>query len=414
MNETAKSFVSSTGELIVGADVLEGLERPTGEAKGLPGRVYYTDEAFQAERANVFAPSWIPVAFTSDAPNAGDVFPVSVAGWELLFVRGEDGVLRGFHNLCRHRGVKLVREAGNARTIVCSYHCWGYDLTGGLKTTPNISGVGANQQPEMDKSELALVGVRTAIWHDLVFVNIDGTAGELDAHMQPVLERLERYDLSLLRPSQQGRGAMDINANWKIFIEAGIEDYHLPFIHKQTLVSYAKNYRAEDGGEVYAGFSQAHTASEAKKRHRNGLGDNHAQLPNHPVVEADDRAEFIAVFLFPLGNVILSPSGLTLGLTLPRGPAFTQTRTRTYFIGEAATDDDHRAVRKSRAEFFTKVIAEDIEVMESVQSMAPLRETLGLQTRFSGYWEQSLHSFQRYYARRMAAKAIARPILGRR
>jgi hypothetical protein len=91
-------------------------------------------------------------------------------------------------------------------------------------------------------------------------------------------------------------------------------------------------------------------------------------------------------------------------VTLPQGPAFTQTRTRTYFIGDAATDEDHRAARKSRAEFFTKVIEEDIEVMESVQAMAPLRETLGLQTRFSAYWEQSLHAFQRYYARRMGAK----------
>jgi choline monooxygenase len=310
VNEIAKSFVSSTDEPIVGADVLDGLERSTGDARGLPGRVYYTDEAFEAERTKVFAPSWIPVAFNSDAPNAGDVFPVTVAGWELLFVRGEDGVLRGFHNVCRHRGVKLVRVAGNARTIICSYHCWGYDLRGGLKSTPNISGVGADQQLEMDKSELGLVNVRTDTWQDLIFVNIDGRAGGLNAHMQPILERLARYDLNLLRASEQGRGGMDIRANWKIFIEAGIEDYHLPFIHRQTLVSYAKNYRAENGGDVYAGFSQAHTVSEATERHRNGLADGHAQLPNHPVVEADDRAEFIALFLFPLGNVILSPSGL--------------------------------------------------------------------------------------------------------
>jgi choline monooxygenase len=402
MNKIAKSFERPQDAPIIGPDVLAGLERPTADAKGLPGRTYYTDEAFTAECANLFAPSWVPVAFTSDVAEVGDIFPVTVAGWELLFVRGEDGVVNGFHNLCRHRGIKLVQDAGNVRTIVCAYHCWGYDLAGRLKSTPNISGVGNNHQPELDRSQLSLAGVRTAVWHDVIFVNIDGSAADLAEHLQPILKRLERYDLSLLRPSQQGRAAMDVRANWKIFIEAGIEDYHLPFIHKQTLVSYAKNYLPEDGGEVYAGFSQAHTVREATERHRNGMAEGHAELPTHPVVQEDDRAEFIALFLFPLGTVVLSPTGLSLGLTLPRGPAFTQTRTRSYYIGEAATDEEHRAVRKSRAEFFTKVIEEDIAVMEGIQAMAPCREALGIETRFSGFWEQSLHGFQRYYARRMA------------
>lgn len=100
-----------------------------------------------------------------------------------------------------------------------------------------------------------------------------------------------------------------------------------------------------------------------------------------------------------------SPTGLSLGLTIPHGPCKTETRSRSYFVGGAASSEAHRPAREALSEFFRQVVQEDFAVMEGVQKMAPQRQELGMQTRFSGYWEKSLHQFQRYYAERMGGAA---------
>jgi choline monooxygenase len=137
-------------------DDIRGLERPTRTATGLPGRAYYDEFFYQAERKHVFAASWTGVGFGSDVPNPGDVKPVSVAGYELLLVRGKDGQVNVYHNICRHRGMKLVKAAGNVRSIRCSYHCWTYGLDGGLLATPSIGGVNQNRAEDFNYGELGL------------------------------------------------------------------------------------------------------------------------------------------------------------------------------------------------------------------------------------------------------------------
>lgn len=386
---------------VIDRSMVAELSRETGAAVGLPASAYYKPEAFEQERERIFAPSWIPIAFKSDVPNVGDIFPVSVAGWELLVVRGEDDV-KVFHNFCRHRGLELAREAKNVRSIVCGYHCWSYDLDGNLKGTPNIGGIGVHHCEGIDRSELGLVAVRSGSWSELIFVNMDGLAPPLSAHLAPINERLSRYDMSVLKLAREGRGDVAVNANWKIFIEAGIEDYHLPYIHPKTLVTYAKNYTPENGGASYAGFSQAHSIKEAAARHKQNDEGGAPRLPNHAVAIEDDRAEFIALFIFPLGTVIVSPTGMSLGLTLPQAPDRTLTRNRSLFIGSAAQSDEHRVAREEISAFFTKVVAEDIDVMETLQRSAKHRDAIGMRTRFSGHWEKSLHQFQSYYAERMA------------
>lgn len=386
---------------MLGGAFAEALARPAGEALGLPAHFYRQPDVFAQERELVFAPSWVPIAFASDVANVGDAHPVRVAGWDLLVVRSTDGI-NVFHNICRHRGMRLVSEPANRNAIVCSYHCWTYDLNGRLKATPNIGGPGVPSQPGMETDDLGLIPVRAGVWLDLVFVNISGSAPPLEEHLAPVASRLARYDLGLLRPSRQGRRDLEIKANWKIYIEAGIEDYHLPFVHKETLGGYAKNYRPEHVGDVYAGFSQAHSLVEATRRHARDRPDGYVDLPPHPVVLKDDRAEFIAMFLLPLGVVTLAPNSVTFGLILPDAPDRTRTRSRSMFVGEAASDEIYAPARKARGDFFAAVVGEDIAVMEAIQEMSETRQALGLPTRFSGYWEKSLHAFQNYYARRMS------------
>lgn len=85
-------------------------------------------DLWELERQTIFRKEWFAAGFASDVPNIGDYLPVSVAGWELLFVRGKDAVVRAFHNICRHRGTKLVHTPGNGNFIRCGWHCWTYEL----------------------------------------------------------------------------------------------------------------------------------------------------------------------------------------------------------------------------------------------------------------------------------------------
>src|SRR5438046_1685522 len=121
---------------VLSAAEVDELNQPTDSAAGLPGRAYFQPDFFEAERHKVFARGWMAVGFASAIPNAGDVVPVSIAGWELVIVRDKDGGILCFHNVCRHRGMKVVGQACNARRLSCPYHAWTYGLDGKLLATP--------------------------------------------------------------------------------------------------------------------------------------------------------------------------------------------------------------------------------------------------------------------------------------
>ncbi len=380
-------------------NVAAALEGTTGAASGLPGRCYFSDTVFAAERKQLFAPSWIPIAFESDLENIGDAMPVTFANWELLLVRGIDGALRCFQNVCRHRGMKLVKEKTNLRKIVCSYHCWGYGLAGELQSTPNIGGIGIGDAPGIEKSELGLIAVRADVWNGVIFVNLDGAALGLHQSLAPVNARLRALDFSQLKSGTLTRD-IDLGANWKIFVEGGIEDYHLPYVHTKTLSGYAPNYRVEDCPGVYAGFSQKRMIGEARERYKGDAGDDET-LPMWPAVVESGVAETVALFLQPLGLVFFNPMMFSASVILPQSATRTLVRTMTWYSGEGATSPKYAAARTASQSFFSKVILEDITVMEEMQHMSKVREDLNVRTRFSPHWERALQSFQAGYARKM-------------
>ena len=133
-------------------DMVDRLNAPVGQAEGLPPAVYYDEEFWRLEQRRLFGRGWIAAAFVSDVPEPGDVFPVSVAGWDLIIARDSGGQVRAFHNVCRHRGIKIIDEpCRRARAIVCPWHSWTYNLKGDLIATPHIGGVGRDDAPGIDR-----------------------------------------------------------------------------------------------------------------------------------------------------------------------------------------------------------------------------------------------------------------------
>ena len=144
---------------------------------GLSNRHYIDPEWFETEKDRVFFDNWAAIGFAKDVPGNGDAMPVSFLGQPLVIVRGRDGKVRVFQNICRHRGMILVRQPGHIRgAIRCPYHSWSYDLDGTLKATPHVGGPGHNTHEAIDRETLGLIEVRSHIWRDVVFVNISGDA----------------------------------------------------------------------------------------------------------------------------------------------------------------------------------------------------------------------------------------------
>ena len=112
---------------------LAGRTIGTAEGESLPARVYQDAGFFDAERQKLFAKSWHLICHVNDIRNAGDYHALDILGEKFLALRGADGVVRSFHNVCRHRGSQICKtETGSAHRLVCPYHRWTYELDGSL------------------------------------------------------------------------------------------------------------------------------------------------------------------------------------------------------------------------------------------------------------------------------------------
>jgi len=393
-------------DTLLTAEEVKALRTRTDHALGLPGRAYFSPEFYEAERRRLFAAGWMGVGFGSDLPNSGDAKAVSIAGWELLLVRGADGSIRCFHNVCRHRGMKVVDGECTGRTLRCPYHSWTYSLEGKLLSTPAIAGVRRNEAPGIERELLGLAQVRCEQWFDVCFVNIDGQALPLADHLRPVTSRIERsFELTDVKPASGGRsGKFAYAANWKIVLEGSIEDYHLPFVHRAF--SHSADYSVEDGGNVYAGFSSRRSVAEAARRYE--VEADGVRLPMMPRMQQSGTAEALVLFIFP--NTVLScgPYSVSTSLIVPTGPESVEYVAKTQFVAEG-NSDRYAALRQKTAEYWNEVFAEDQPIWETVQRLVRQRDELGLATRFSPHWERGLHLFQLYVADKLASDVNDNP-----
>jgi Rieske 2Fe-2S family protein len=189
----------------------------------------YTDEAvLDWERRVVFDGGWVCVGRAADVPEPRDRRAVPLRDNDaVLLVRGEDGVLRGFYNTCRHRAHELLPCGASARGrfVACQYHNWTYDLDGRLHKVPGP------HRATVDVDRLGLVPVAVAEWHGFVFVNADRAAPPIGAYLDGLDERLRPYGLDrLVVAAEHG---YEIAANWKLVVENYHECYHCSSLHPQ-------------------------------------------------------------------------------------------------------------------------------------------------------------------------------------
>ncbi len=148
---------------------------------------YYTDpEVFKIETNGLLTRTWQFAGHANQLKETGDYFTFDMAGESLFCIKGRDGEIRTFYNVCQHRAHQLVSGQGQTRVVVCPYHAWTYELTGELRAGPNIKAVEG-----FDKSSICLTSVRTEIFLGFIFVNLDNDAKPMDDWFPNVRTELE-------------------------------------------------------------------------------------------------------------------------------------------------------------------------------------------------------------------------------
>jgi phenylpropionate dioxygenase-like ring-hydroxylating dioxygenase large terminal subunit len=192
-------------------------------------------EFYELEREAIFERAWLNVGRVEQLPRNGSYFTkeLAVAKTSIIVVRGLDGEVRAFHNICRHRGNKLVwqdypREetAGSCRQFVCKYHGWQYDLDGGCTFVQQES-----EFFDLDKADYGLVPVHCDVWEGFIFVNLDREPSQrLRDFLGPMVTALDGYPFGQV--TERFCFTADIPANWKVFVDTLQEQYHAPIVHQ--------------------------------------------------------------------------------------------------------------------------------------------------------------------------------------
>jgi Rieske 2Fe-2S family protein len=223
---------------------LERVLRLLPDAFPLPPEAFIDPVVLSWELERFFEASWVCVGREENAPRPGDGFTTTVGSESLLMVRGEDQRLRGFFNVCQHRGTRLVTEAecSGLDRIICPYHAWTYDLEGRLRASQHMA-----TARDFDRTEHGLPRVATDVLDGWVFVNVSGNTGTLLEYLRDFPGRIARFDGGALR--RVALKEYEVAANWKLLSENYQECYHCPTIHPE--LSRVTPYRSGQDEESH-------------------------------------------------------------------------------------------------------------------------------------------------------------------
>ena len=352
---------------ILDIDKIEKVKNKISHAHGLPNECYISDEYLKYERNKIFCDNWSVVGAASSIPEAGDIKQYDLLGIPLIILRDQEKNVRVFHNVCSHRGFKLVDKDCKLKNVIrCPYHSWSYNFKGELVATPHIGGINKHQVEGFDKNKSNLKEVRSKVWMDLIFININSNAENFENSIEPLEKRWSKFinkeDQNLIRHAKDfGYFNIDVKCNWKFAIENYCESYHLPWIHPELnkVSNIEDHYHIEDISGNFSGqgsnkYVQQFEGNRSFKTFPNWSSD------------LSQNSEYVS--LFP--NVML-------GIHIDHFYAFwleplendkTREHFEMYYIGdESATSDEYREIRKKNFLFWQEVMSEDIAAIEGMQ-----------------------------------------------
>ena len=352
---------------IIDKEKLDIVSKPIKDAHGLPNECYTSKEYTLVERKKLFEDKWMVVGVASSLPNVGDAKPVDILGMPILLVRSKDKKIRVFHNVCSHRGLKLVTKSGNIKNVIrCPYHSWSYNFDGELVATPHIGGMNIHQTKDFERSKSNLKEIRSYIWLDLIMININNNEISFEEYIKPLSDRWEKFwpikDRELINHSNDfGYFKLNANCNWKFAIENYCESYHLPWVHP-GLNSYSKiedHYHIQGLPNRFAG--QGTVVYNPRFEGREKL----PCFPNWPK-NKENIAEYIA--LFPNVMLGIHKDHYYAYWLEPINHELTLEHMELYYVGEeAANSKKFESLRKQNHKQWEDIQREDVDIIQGMQ-----------------------------------------------
>ena len=339
---------------------------------GLPASSY-TDESFWKKECNTaLSDGWLFVGFVHELKKPGDVIPIFIAEKPILIVKNNNNEITAFHNVCSHRCLKLVDEKKNVGKIIrCPYHSWSYDLEGKLKSAPHIGGIDQHKPKGFNFSDHGLKPIRIQVWHDWIFINLNGKAKKFEEYAKPLIKKFNDIDLTKLKYAATLNFGK-INTNWKFLIENFIEPYHVQFVHKTTTNQPLKNHYTVVDGICYG----------------SGVDVEKEDTKNSAALSVTSRY----LSLFP--NFIIGtyfPNQVGVYLNIPISPGVTSQKRIIYTTdGKKMSKEEANMIKN----IWWSVHKEDHEMCERLQEgrYSPAAKEGGL---LSPVWEKGVQAFQK-------------------
>jgi len=342
----------------------------------LPARLYTDPAVFHAEKEKIFARTWQVVGQRDQVAKPGDYFTTSLIGEPLLIVRGNDGKLRGFYNVCRHRAGPPAEGCGSRKLFRCGYHGWTYGLDGSLISATEIEGVEGFRA-----EDFALAPVRTEEWFNLVFVNLDADARLLRDCLGDLPRQAEKFPFQEMKLVE--RRTYEMKCNWKTYVDNYLEGYHLPSVHPGLNRELDFNaYVIEPYPTHVRQFSPIRGAQPGDTTPRR-------------YQETKEGLTTDYFWAFPNWMLNCYPDNLSLNIVLP----IDAERSLAIFEWYLPEKDCKSEAAKASVEFSHQIQIEDIGICEVVQRN--LRSRSYSRGRYSVTQEKGVHAFHRMYAEGM-------------
>ncbi|WP_430439427.1 aromatic ring-hydroxylating oxygenase subunit alpha [Shinella sp.] len=324
------------------------------DRSGLPGWCYHSPALLELERQHVFREHWQIACHVSDIPEPGNYLAMDVVGERALILRGQDGAVRAFHNICRHRGSRLVAdEKGSCRNaLVCPFHGWVYNLDGTLRGAAR-----PRSFPPLDKNEFALKALECEIWQGFVFIRFaPGPQPSVAALMKPFEAELAHYRTGEMIPAGD-IWTQETPVNWKSVRDVDNEGYHVAMAHPALQDLYGSTYYDEpfvDG--LCRSFATYNPHAGRRWSVRNYVKispENHA-LPERL------RKAWIYFGLFPNAVIAVTPETVQFYQEFPLGVGRTLLRGGIYRYRQE--ERAHRLARYLAFRIDRDTQAEDVQL----------------------------------------------------
>ena len=352
---------------IIDKEKLDIVNKPISKAHGLPNECYTNKDYTLIERKKLFEDKWVVIGVASSLPEIGDSKPFDLLGLPLLIVRNKNNKIKVFHNVCSHRGVKLVNKPGKIKNVIrCPYHSWSYSYDGDLVATPHLGGMNKHTHQDFHKQDNNLKEVRSFVWLDLIMINVNNNEIPFDEYIKPLSMRWGKFwpdkDRELIKHADDfGYFKLEAKCNWKFAIENYCESYHLPWVHP-GLNSYSKiedHYHIQGLPNRFAGQGTVVYNPILKGKIK------FPTFPNWPK-NKENIAEYVA--LFPNVMLGIHKDHYYAYWLEPISNEFTLEHMEIYYVGDqAASSKKFQSLRKQNHKLWEDIQKEDVDIIQGMQ-----------------------------------------------